>query len=202
MENFIIQAKGNVIPKDVHKKPIFRQIVPKVRLCGNAVFGRLNDELFAVSPRYDYVQGKFEVGFIRTGGEWTTIPATKAKMIYELGVKNGVRFMNYRAPRGELKSVAECKQHKEFAKMQANADATFRYRKGQPVQRKLPQMNDSYQWEGQKKYGRHIEMNGKRVYMGKAIVQYMDGPGTGLRPLDTQCFIGTGRKVKFAKAPQ
>lgn len=67
--------------------------------------------------------------------------------------------------------------------------------------RKLPQMSTEYEAHGQAAYGRSIEINGKNMYMSKPMVEYMDGDGSGLRPLDTGVFIGSGRKVRFAKAP-
>ena len=67
--------------------------------------------------------------------------------------------------------------------------------------RKLPQMSTEYEAAGQVVYGKTLEMNGKCGRVKKAMVQYMDGNGSGLRPLDTGVFIGSGRKVRFAKAP-
>lgn len=69
--------------------------------------------------------------------------------------------------------------------------------------RKLPSMSHEYVTTSRKVYGDKngkLEMNGKKVNIGPKVAQYMDGNGSGLRPLDTGCFIGTGRKIQFAKA--
>ena len=199
--NFVTQVRGLLQPDFGRNENVFRYEWERFHGLPNAAFGCFSRKYFIVSQGYDESAKAFELAFIRVNGEWREMNATESEMIHDFCAYNEVNFKKWRKP-GKTVSFTERRERRKFAAMQANTDATFRYRKGNPVQRKLPQMNSDYQYQGQTRYGKHIEMNGKRVYMGKSIVQYMDGPGTGLRPLDTGCFIGTGRKVKFAKAPQ
>lgn len=192
--NFVMQTAGTLPPKTANEWYLKMHKNFKT-ICG-AIYGELDDVAFVVAPRYDSFANKFEVSrfSVHVENEFVSKLASFIR-------KNGISLQPWRVP-GKTVSAAKARENRKFAKMQSNADATFRYRKGNPVRHSVPGMNSDYAYQGRKKYGKHIEMNGKRVYMGKSIVQYMDGPGTGLRPLDTQCFIGTGRKVRFAKAPQ
>lgn len=65
----------------------------------------------------------------------------------------------------------------------------------------IPKQEFDYQSTSRKLYGETIEIERKTCFVGQKIGEYMDGDGSGLRPLDTGCFIGSGRKVRFAKAP-
>ena len=207
--NFIMQATGTIVPKfDDEKTSIFSLITPNFRTVLGAVYGIYEGIPFAVSPQYDEFRGQFERAFEYVVNEknrkvkiWKEMALDKMPKVAEFLKKNSVLLKHYRTT-GQMKSSKELREFKKMASMQANAEGALRYRKGQSNRRSLPTMSSEYQHRGTLKYGKHIEMNGKSVYMGKAMIQYMDGNGSGLRPLDTGCFIGSGHKIKFAKASQ
>lgn len=64
----------------------------------------------------------------------------------------------------------------------------------------IPPQDFDYQSGSRALYGETIEIERKTCFVGQKIGEYMDGDGSGLRPLDTGCFIGSGQKIKFAKA--
>ena len=209
--NFIQQVNGLALPKipDEYKIAFFGKpewgktgIVCQFKTTRNAIYGVYslfgNDVPFAISPRFDEFANELEKGFVYYDEKWHELDSSWDFIIAEL--PKNIRLEHWRKPKPN-KSPDELKNARIMRKMQSNSDATYRYHKGQPIQRKLPSMSIEYESAGQTCYGKRIEMNGKSVYMGKAMIQYMDGNGSGLRPLDTGCFIGTGRKIQFAKAP-
>lgn len=206
--NFIQQVNGLALPKipDEYRLAFFGKaewgkagIICQFKNTINAIYGVYNEIPFAMSPRYDEHAKAFEKGFCFINGNWQKMNLEVLRFAKDCASKGEIRFEHWRMPKAN-KSPEELKNAKAMRKMQSNADATYRYRKGQPVQRKLPNMSIEYESAGQTCYGKRLEMNGKSIYMGKAMIQYMDGNGSGLRPLDTGCFIGTGRKIQFAKA--
>lgn len=200
--DFVKQAQGTIAPnwetiQDAKAKKFFASHWNEFLTTKNAVYGVFEGTFFIVSPAYD--------SFVNTFAKECFGREMKADSKVNLATfihKKGITLRPWKKP-GKTLSYEKRKEFAEFRAMQSNADNSFRYRKGNSVRRNLPQMNADYQYQGQCAYSeneKRIEMNGKSVYLSKPMIEYMDGNGSGLRPLDTGCFIGSGEKIRFAKA--
>lgn len=196
----IFQCKGFPFAKDLDVE--YERIIKDVPI-KNALYGVLPEGLsFYASPRFDEFSKSLYCAYVygdNTG--WKIAKKGHIAQIAELIArsKDSLHLEHFRKG-GKTLPDEKLKERKEWAKEASNPDC-IRIFKHNPNRSSMPKMEKAYMEAGRNIYGKYIDTGKKRpVHVSTKMVEYMDGNGSGLRPLDTQVFIGSGQKIRFAKA--